>query len=519
MLLLFAAVPARADDPGPVDVLAADPAGESVWMVHWDSRVRHLSAGGEVLFEWHRRGYKPGEIFAAAGLAVAPWGDVYVMDAAYGSMLDAPGPRIERFTAQGGYLGEWKIPFGNWGPIAIGPDHTLHVPYDDRIVRYSPTGEPRGEIPVEGFDNGDSASGTGIAVDSAGRVYLAANSLLRVLAADGTVLAQWSVSNPRDLADDHRGGVFVLHGDRSVSRFDATGRLLGRQAGLSDDSFRFALAVAGSTLFHSGATLETMRLAPTAQLVAAPQSAPAGDPVTLDATGSTAPFGDIERFEWDLDGDGVFETDTGRTGSTVARFASAGRVVVSVRASAAFGGATQSATLDVTPPRAAPPAGTADPSVTINGGARFTNDPHVTLTVTAPAWAQRLRIATDGGFVGAREFPVAREIRYTLPVHGSQLAPRTVYVSFGEGLAVRDDIVLDTVRPRVRSVTRGARRLRIRARDGNSGLARMQVRARGRAPGAWVRFRPKIVFTGGAGVRVRVADRAGNVSRWSRPAR
>ena len=43
--------------------------------------------------------------------------------------------------------------------------------------------------------------------------------------------------------------------------------------------------------------------------------------------------------------------------------------------------------------------------MTINGGALYTNDPDVTLSVIAPNWAKTLRVANDGGFRAARTLP------------------------------------------------------------------------------------------------------------------
>ena len=38
-----------------------------------------------------------------------------------------------------------------------------------------------------------------------------------------------------------------------------------------------------------------------------------GQPVTFDASGSTDPDGTIVKYEWDLDGNGTYETNTGST--------------------------------------------------------------------------------------------------------------------------------------------------------------------------------------------------------------
>ena len=52
---------------------------------------------------------------------------------------------------------------------------------------------------------------------------------------------------------------------------------------------------------------------PLALLSARPSAATARKPVALDASASSDPDGSIARYEWDLDGDGSYETDGGAT--------------------------------------------------------------------------------------------------------------------------------------------------------------------------------------------------------------
>ena len=72
-----------------------------------------------------------------------------------------------------------------------------------------------------------------------------------------------------------------------------------------------------------------LNVKPTAALTA-PETAKAGDQVTLDASRSTDPDGTIANYAWDLDGNGSFETDGGTTPTRQATFRG-GRNHVSVR--------------------------------------------------------------------------------------------------------------------------------------------------------------------------------------------
>ena len=70
---------------------------------------------------------------------------------------------------------------------------------------------------------------------------------------------------------------------------------------------------------------------PGAVLKVAPRSVGADKPVSFDASGSSDPEGLPLRYEWDLDGNGVFETDTGTEARTSRSFASSTTLTPRVR--------------------------------------------------------------------------------------------------------------------------------------------------------------------------------------------
>jgi 6-phosphogluconolactonase (cycloisomerase 2 family) len=270
---------------------------------------------------------------------------------------------------------------------------------------------------------------------------------------------------------------------------------------------------------------------PVAGITAAPNPALAGRSITFSASGSSDAGSGIADVEWDLDGDGTFETDTGAGRSVVRSYAEPGTYAVLVRVIDRVG-LTATARTDqrVTATASAAPLG-----VSINDAARYTRSPDVTITATWPLFASQMLVSNDGGFAAAATLPLAKATAWTLDSSGAERSSRLVYVRFRRGLTTSetytDDIILDESRPSVTSarVALGRRaaapRLTIRARDrGLAGVASVQVTNNRRKPLARYRpYRAKLTLVSQPGYRrlnvrkrlyVRVRDRAGNVSAW-----
>ncbi|CAM3578671.1 PKD domain-containing protein [Nocardioides zeicaulis] len=274
---------------------------------------------------------------------------------------------------------------------------------------------------------------------------------------------------------------------------------------------------------------------PDARLTSSAAQTSTGSPVALDASASSVPFASPTRFEWDLDGDGSFETDTGTSSRVSRTYDVPGARTIAVRVTAPAGGtATASTVVDVSTPSPAGPVG-----VSINQGARYTNDPHVTVFMRWPTHAKDVLVSNDGGFFPASQRPVAETVAWTLDSSGPERLPKTIYARFTGGQAgpetYQDDIILDQTVPSVlsasaapsqgsrRSVDLAPRRAQMRwvvvlkAADKTSGVASMQVTTRKGKPGRWRAYRKRSTFTGTGGrILVRVSDGAGNVSRWKR---
>jgi hypothetical protein len=270
---------------------------------------------------------------------------------------------------------------------------------------------------------------------------------------------------------------------------------------------------------------------PVARLAVAPDPVLVGNPVGIDASTSRDEGGPIARYEWDLDGDGVFEIDTGARPFVSRSFPLAGVVRLSVRATDGAGRtAVAGRTLRVNNPPGAPRLY----GVSVNSGADYASSPDVTLNLVYPESTTGVVMSNDGGFLTAMALGPSAKLRWRLASSGPERLPKTVYVRFMSGPFVTDsysdDIILDETRPlvvgasvrgasaaRVGDVGARSRRLvHVSARDNASGVAGVQISV-GRRDKA-KRFRPysrnSVLVRGSGKIWVRVRDRAGNVSPW-----
>ena len=105
---------------------------------------------------------------------------------------------------------------------------------------------------------------------------------------------------------------------------------------------------------NSGATDTTVRTLtvignqpPTASFTATPNPVVQGLPASFNASGSSDPDGKIAKYEWDLDGNGTYEKNTGTTATTTATYSTPGTVQVSLRVTD-NGGKTATMTVPLT---------------------------------------------------------------------------------------------------------------------------------------------------------------------------
>jgi len=113
--------------------------------------------------------------------------------------------------------------------------------------------------------------------------------------------------------------------------------------------------------------LTIQNVAPTASFTATPEAAPTATTVSFNASASDDPDGTIAKYEWDLDGNGTYETNTGTAATATTTYATPGARTVGLRVTD-NGGATTTTTRTVTAQNRAPSASfTATPSAAPTG--------------------------------------------------------------------------------------------------------------------------------------------------------
>jgi len=288
-----------------------------------------------------------------------------------------------------------------------------------------------------------------------------------------------------------------------------------------------------------------------------------GELVAFSGADSTTPSGQITKFEWDFDGDGAYELDSGNNPAVSHTFKNAATYNVSLRVTSAQGMKTStSKNFHVF---LSPPAG--EPGMSINGGDIFTNSTNVTLKIVWPSFATAVRISNDGGFATSKTITKSLDGSISWQLDNSLVGiyTKNVYLRFSGDFidsfrTYSDDIILDNTAPVISSakaqstssaselvvpasynlshgatiqnvsfrklpkaakpVTKATRKIRLslKAKDNLSGISRLQVsRYSNGSHASTSSFRSSIVLTATKTTKklyVRVIDGAGNWSRW-----
>ncbi len=270
------------------------------------------------------------------------------------------------------------------------------------------------------------------------------------------------------------------------------------------------------------------------------------DEVRINADESYALSGAFNSFEWDLDGNGTYETNSALVPYVDHIFHQSGINTVGLRVTSR--GRSTDVTTSTIEIRPNPPIG--EVGVSINDGSSFTNSKEVTLHLVWPRLAKQVRISNDGGFAQSRTqvFDLNETIPWSLDNSVVGIYTKMVYVRFIGGRAdstrtFSDDIILDSKAPNLQSVelanvessdgavqvTESRLRgllallspqpalLRIVATDRLSGVNRVQLRSKlsSRKILTMKYKRERLTTFVGSSLWIRVLDRAGNGTKWS----
>ncbi len=159
----------------PTDVAVAPDGSFYVSDGYGNSRVAKFSASGEFLFDWGRKGDKPGEFNLPHGIAMDSQGRIYV--------ADRSNARIQVFKGDGTFLDQWKsAQLGRPWALSVGPDGYLYVvdggdlkpwpPDRARILKLDLQGHVVDQWASFGNYDGQLYWGHDIALGKSGDVYV-----------------------------------------------------------------------------------------------------------------------------------------------------------------------------------------------------------------------------------------------------------------------------------------------------------------------------------------------------------
>jgi DNA-binding beta-propeller fold protein YncE len=160
----------------PTDVAVA-PSGEFyVSDGYGNSRVAKFSAEGKFLFDWGRKGGKPGEFDLPHGICLDAQGHVYV--------ADRSNSRLQIFDGNGKFIAEWKGPaIGRPWDVFVGADELVYImdggdmkpapPDRGRVIILNRDGKVLDEFGSFGSYDGQFYWGHAVAVAPNGHVYAA----------------------------------------------------------------------------------------------------------------------------------------------------------------------------------------------------------------------------------------------------------------------------------------------------------------------------------------------------------
>jgi sugar lactone lactonase YvrE len=211
-------------------------------------RVQRFSADGGFITEWTSDGSEAGQLQYPYALAVDSEGSVYV-----GDTYD----RILKFTSSGEYLTYWgtsgngDAQFGAIQGIAVSPDGTVYVADggNHRVQRFTSSGAFVEKWGTYGTGDGQFTGPNAIAIGSDGSVYVLDGQRIRKFTSAGICVTNWGssgsadgqFSNPRGIALDAGDNVYVTDtSNNRIELFSSSGAYKGKWGVYGSGSGQFS---------------------------------------------------------------------------------------------------------------------------------------------------------------------------------------------------------------------------------------------------------------------------------------
>jgi DNA-binding beta-propeller fold protein YncE len=223
-----------------------------------DNLIYKYTTSGKLVTHWGGTGPGPGQLTAPEKLAFDAQGNLYVTEAGIPSYDGSQGGnnRIQKFSPTGEPLAQWGTLGSGPGqfnlPVGIAIDKQGNIYVADvanhRIQKLSSLGQPLTQWHTVGSGVGErTETGFDLALDASGNVYVSephpmgpGNEQIEKFSAAGERLAQWGGSGtgpgkfnkPFCLTVDSKGNVFVVDsGNNRIQEFSPTGQYMAQWKG------------------------------------------------------------------------------------------------------------------------------------------------------------------------------------------------------------------------------------------------------------------------------------------------
>ncbi len=216
--------------------IALDKAGNVFIVDAGNHRIKKFDSKGRLLTQWGSAGKGEGKFVNPWIIEVDSSGVVYVGD------WDPKDRRMQKFTSDGQFIGEWKseaLKAGPLGDFALDSHGNLFlVEYGgSRVGKFTPDGKLVTEWGRKGDGDGEFSTASGLAVDASDNVYVVDTRNHRVQKFDSTgkFLTKWGsfgdseglFYRPVAIAFSPSGDVYVAS-SHAIQRFTPEGKFLAR---------------------------------------------------------------------------------------------------------------------------------------------------------------------------------------------------------------------------------------------------------------------------------------------------